>query len=50
MPAVWERNNMQKATIDLRQVWFPGSHSNIGGGYDDQEIANISLAWYMVAP
>ena len=45
MPAVWERNNMQKTTIDLRQVWFPGSHSNIGGGYDDQEIANITLAW-----
>jgi len=44
-PAVWERNNMQKTTIDLRQVWFPGAHSNVGGGYDDQEIANIALAW-----
>jgi uncharacterized protein (DUF2235 family) len=44
-PAVWERNNMQKTTIDLRQVWFPGAHSNAGGGYDDQEIANITLAW-----
>lgn len=22
-----------------------GAHSNVGGGYDDQEIANISLAW-----
>ena len=26
-------------------MWFPGVHSNVGGGYDDQEIANITLAW-----
>ncbi|TVY38665.1 hypothetical protein LSUB1_G003726 [Lachnellula subtilissima] len=44
-PAVWERNRTDKT--DLRQVWFPGSHSNVGGGYDDQEIANITLAWMM---
>ena len=31
----------------LRQVWFPGVHSNIGGGYDDQQLANITLAWMM---
>lgn len=49
---------------NLRQVWFPGVHSNvilltlaitlppltqscmqIGGGYDDQGQANITLAW-----
>ena len=44
-PAVWERNNTDKNSTDLRQVWFPGSHSNVGGGYDDQGIANITLAW-----
>ena len=44
-PAVWERKHMDKTTTDLRQVWFPGAHSNVGGGYPDQEIANISLAW-----
>lgn len=31
----------------LRQVWFPGVHSNIGGGYSDQELANLTLAWMM---
>jgi len=31
---------------NLRQVWFPGVHSNIGGGsYDDEGQANITLAW-----
>ncbi|MCJ1378912.1 hypothetical protein MMC17_002011 [Xylographa soralifera] len=43
IPAVWEKSRANKTT--LRQVWFPGVHSNVGGGYDDQEIANITLAW-----
>lgn len=44
-PAVWERPRGIETT--LRQVWFPGVHSNVGGGYDDQELANITLAWMM---
>ncbi len=32
---------------NLKQVWFPGVHSNIGGGYDDAEISDITLAWMM---
>ncbi len=42
--AVWERTDRHQTTVDLRQCWFPGAHSNVGGGYDDQEIANITLA------
>ncbi|KAH7045164.1 hypothetical protein B0J12DRAFT_669746 [Macrophomina phaseolina] len=42
-PAIWEKSRDNR-TI-LRQVWFPGVHSNIGGGYDDQQLANITLAW-----
>lgn len=44
-PAVWEK--MPGNQTRLRQVWFPGVHGNVGGGYDDQEIANITLAWMM---
>lgn len=33
-PALWEKP--QSCRTKLRQVWFPGVHSNIGGGYDDQ--------------
>lgn len=30
----------------IRQVWFPGVHSDIGGGYhDDDGFANLSLDW-----
>ena len=44
-PAVWEKP--QGNTTNLRQVWFPGVHSNIGGGYPDQGMSNITLAWMM---
>ncbi|GIK05526.1 hypothetical protein Aspvir_009639 [Aspergillus viridinutans] len=43
-PTLWflgeDNNNTQ-----LRQVWFPGNHGNVGGGWPDQQIATISLAW-----
>jgi Uncharacterized alpha/beta hydrolase domain (DUF2235) len=31
---------------ELKQCWFRGVHCDIGGGgYPDQELANLSLAW-----
>ena len=42
-PALWEKR--EGDTCNLKQVWFPGVHSNIGGGYDDEGMANITLAW-----
>ncbi|KAI1434415.1 hypothetical protein GGR50DRAFT_704354 [Xylaria sp. CBS 124048] len=42
-----ERRSDEQNTSDLRQVWFPGSHGNIGGGWPDQGIADITLAWMM---
>lgn len=45
-PCLWEK--LEDNQTNLRQVWFPGAHSNIGGGYDDQQIATITFAW-MVA-
>lgn len=44
-PTLWEK--LDGNTTTLRQVWFPGAHANIGGGYEDQQIATISLAWMM---
>ncbi|KAK8049186.1 hypothetical protein PG994_010916 [Apiospora phragmitis] len=46
-PAIWERHAGSEVTIDLRQVWFPGGHSNIGGGEEDQGVSNMTLAWMM---
>ncbi|KAF7542678.1 hypothetical protein G7Z17_g11371 [Cylindrodendrum hubeiense] len=46
-PAIWERLPGNDLKTDLRQVWFPGGHANCGGGWEDQGIANCTLAWMM---
>ncbi|KAJ5232985.1 hypothetical protein N7468_005941 [Penicillium chermesinum] len=45
VPTLWHRPS--HVHTHLRQVWFPGAHSNVGGGMPDQEIANITMAWMM---
>ncbi|KAF1986378.1 hypothetical protein K402DRAFT_332875 [Aulographum hederae CBS 113979] len=34
-------------TTNLKQIWFPGAHSSVGGSYKDTSIADLSLAWMM---
>jgi len=29
----------------IEQRWFVGSHSNVGGGYPDDRLSNITLGW-----
>ena len=29
----------------LKQVWFAGVHSNVGGGYKEHGASDIPLAW-----
>lgn len=43
-PALWQRA-ASNTTTQLRQCWFPGVHTNIGGGYPNQEISDMTLAW-----
>lgn len=46
-PTVW----LPRANLDLKQVWFPGAHSDVGGSYppdkDGCVLADISLGWMM---
>jgi hypothetical protein len=46
-PTVWEspKPGSQPSLKLLRQCWFPGVHSSVGGGYADTSIADITLAW-----
>ncbi|KAE8450906.1 hypothetical protein EG329_005346 [Mollisiaceae sp. DMI_Dod_QoI] len=44
-PTVWERPDSPTMLKKLKQCWFPGSHSNIGGGYEDASASVLSLAW-----
>ena len=29
----------------MRQVWFPGVHTDVGGGYPEKGLSDISLVW-----
>jgi uncharacterized protein (DUF2235 family) len=33
----------QKSTVEQR--WFPGAHANVGGGYEDDRLCDLSLNW-----
>jgi hypothetical protein len=48
-PANTRSSGLSRPTSEeqLLQVWFSGVHSNVGGGYPDDSLANIALAWMM---
>lgn len=35
------------SNCDVREVWFAGAHSNIGGGYSLPKLSSITLIWMM---
>ncbi|MEX0954623.1 MAG: DUF2235 domain-containing protein [Rhizobiaceae bacterium] len=47
-PELWEDPNGAAATKQtIEQFWFPGVHSDIGGGYDDNRLADNALGWML---
>lgn len=32
---------------DMQQIWFAGVHSDVGGGYKEHGLSDITLAWMM---
>jgi uncharacterized protein (DUF2235 family) len=43
-PAIWEQHPEAKGQV-LEQVWFAGTHSNVGGGYGHTGLSDIALVW-----
>ncbi|KAK5049822.1 hypothetical protein LTR84_003940 [Exophiala bonariae] len=46
-PTLWEKPDGQEFPRVLRQCWFPGSHSDVGGGLKDDAAARLPLAWML---
>lgn len=46
-PSIWAQSPSARGQV-LEQVWFAGSHSNVGGSYPQSGLSDISLLW-MVA-
>jgi uncharacterized protein (DUF2235 family) len=43
LPTLW--NPRQDGTI--QQVWFAGAHADVGGGYPERNLSDLSLRWMM---
>ena len=45
--AVWTPNPTPRSGQVLEQAWFPGVHSNIGGGYEQHGLSDTTLLWML---
>ena len=42
-PVVWSQE--VPSNQNLNQLWFAGSHGDVGGGYTQYELSDIALDW-----
>jgi uncharacterized protein (DUF2235 family) len=42
-PTLW--NTPPAGTQKVQQVWFPGVHSDVGGGYKESDLSDSPLQW-----
>lgn len=42
--ALWSQAH-KVGTKTVEQRWFPGAHANVGGGYEDDLLPELSLRW-----
>ena len=49
LPVMWEPGNRDTPAVGqvIEQCWFPGVHSDIGGGYDEQKLSDLTLDWML---
>ena len=46
LPLPWDEVGSERPER-IRQVWFAGVHSDVGGGYADDSLSSIALAWML---
>lgn len=42
-PLLWKQELEEYQTLE--QVWFPGMHTDVGGGYKEHHLSDLSLIW-----
>ncbi|WP_324680927.1 DUF2235 domain-containing protein [Hymenobacter sp. GOD-10R] len=48
MPTLWEVNTGETLTAQVEQAWFRGVHSDVGGGYAERGLADITYEWLTI--
>ena len=44
-PCLWEVVDTPGPPDRIKQVWFEGAHSDVGGGYEESGLADTALLW-----
>jgi len=45
-PTLWQKQKWPQADQQtLEQVWFCGVHSDVGGGYVEEQVSDVALIW-----
>jgi hypothetical protein len=44
-PCLWERVDSPGPPDRIKQVWFEGAHSDVGGGYPEAGLSDTALLW-----
>lgn len=44
-PCLWEVVDTPGPPDRIKQVWFEGAHSDVGGGYEEAGLADTALLW-----
>ncbi len=45
-PMLWNESETGSNSV-IKQIWFPGVHANVGGGYPDDALAYLPLNWIL---
>lgn len=46
-PVLWDERGEPEGSARILQLWFAGAHADVGGGYPDDRLAHVPLAWMM---
>src|SRR5205814_3890156 len=44
-PTLWRKQEPEGSDQTLEQVWFCGVHSDVGGGYVEEQLSDVALLW-----
>jgi uncharacterized protein (DUF2235 family) len=44
-PTLWRKAAGAPQDQKIEQVWFAGAHADVGGGYPEHGLADVTLAW-----
>ena len=47
LPELWRQEHRPAGSRSLKQVWFAGSHSDVGGGYPEAGLSDLALEWML---